>query len=68
MRFRVSPWACRPMIAYKRGGAGSIGAKGSTGAVRRIKTGKRREVLKYKVFAKDGNPVNLLNLQNLFNL
>ena len=32
------------------------------------KTGKRRGVLKYTVFTKDGKPVNLLNLQNLFNL
>ena len=29
---------------------------------------KRRGVLKYAVFTKDGKPVNLLNLQNLFNL
>ena len=28
----------------------------------------RRGVLKYAVFTKDGKPVNLLNLQNLFNL
>ena len=31
--------------------------------VRRIKTGKRRGVLKYMVFTKDEKPVNLLNLQ-----
>ena len=36
--------------------------------VRRIKTGKRRGVLKYTVFTKDGKSVNLLNIQNLFNL
>ena len=28
----------------------------------------RRGVLKYAVFTKDGKSVNLLNLQNLFNL
>ena len=28
----------------------------------------RRGVLKYAVFTKDGESVNLLNLQNLFNL
>ena len=32
---------------------------------RRIKTGKRRGVLKYTVFTKDEKPVNLLHLQNL---
>ena len=37
---------------------------GSVGVVRRIVIGKRREVLKYTLFAKDGKPVNLLNLQN----
>ena len=41
---------------------------GFRGVVRRIKTGKRRGVLKYMVFTKDERPVNLLNLQNLFNL
>ena len=35
--FRVSPWAGRPMITCERGSAGSIGSKGSTGVVRRIK-------------------------------
>ena len=44
------------------------GFRGFRGVVRRIKTGKRRGVLKYTVFTKDGKPVNLLNLQNLFNL
>ncbi len=42
--------------------------QGSEGVVRRIKTGKRRGVLKYTVFTKDEKPLNLLNLQNLFNL
>lgn len=37
---------------------------GSVGVVRRIVIGKRREVLKYTLFAKDEKPVNLLNLQN----
>ena len=41
---------------------------GSTGVVRRIIIGKRRGVLEYTVFTKDEKPVNLLNLQNLFNL
>ena len=36
----------------------------SMGVVRRIIIGKRREVLKYTLFAKDAKPVNLLNLQN----
>ena len=40
---------------------------GSTGVVRRIIIGKRRGVLEYTVFTKDEKPVNLLNLQNLFN-
>ena len=37
---------------------------GSVGLVRRIIIGKRREVLKYTLFAKNEEPVNLLNLQN----
>ena len=37
---------------------------GSVGLVRRIIIGKRRKVLKYTLFTKDGKPVNLLNLQN----
>ena len=41
---------------------------GSTGVVRRIIIVKRRGVLEYTVFTKDEEPVNLLNLQNLFNL
>ena len=45
-----------------------VQGSGFRGVVRRIKTGKRRGVLKYTVFTKDGKPVNLLNLQNLFNL
>ena len=45
-----------------------VQGSGVRGVVRRIKTGKRRGVLKYTVFTKDEKPVNLLNLQNLFNL
>lgn len=37
---------------------------GSVGVVQRIIIWKRREVLKYTLFAKDAKPVNLLNLQN----
>ena len=54
-----------PLIACERGSSGSIGSEGSAGVVRRIKNQKRRGVLKYAVFTKDGKPVNLLNLQNL---
>ena len=49
-------------------GVQGSGFRGFRGVVRRIKTGKRRGVLKYMVFTKDEKPVNLLNLQNLFNL
>ena len=49
--FRVSPWAARSLIVCERGGAGSIGSRGSTGVVRRIKIGKRRGVLEYRVFS-----------------
>ena len=45
-----------------------MGSAGATGAVRRIKIGKHREVLKYMLSAKDENPVNLLQLQNPFKL
>ncbi len=45
-----------------------MGSVGSTGVVRRIIIWKRRGVLEYMVFTKDEIPVNLLNLQNLFNL
>ena len=45
-----------------------MGSMGSVGVVRRIIIGKRREVLKYTLFAKDEKPVNLLNLQNPLNL
>ena len=38
----------------------------SEGAAHQMR--KRRGVLKYTVFTKDEKPVNLLNLQNLFNL
>ena len=41
---------------------------GSVGVVRRIIIWKRREILKYTLFTKDGKPVNLLNLQNPLNL
>lgn len=37
---------------------------GSMGVVRCIIIWKRREALKYTLFAKDEQPVNLLNLQN----
>jgi len=45
-----------------------MGLVGSTGSVRRIRIWKRRGVLEYMVFTKDEKPVNLLSLQNLFNL
>ena len=38
---------------------------GSVGMVRCIIIGKRREALKYTLFAKDEKPVNLLNPLNL---
>ena len=41
-----------------------MGSMGSVGMVRRIIIWKRREVLKYTLFAKDEKPVNLLNLPN----
>ena len=47
--FGVSLGACRPLTVCERGEAGSTGSEGSEGSegvVRRIKTGKRREVLK----------------------
>ena len=44
--FGVSLGACRPLTVCERGEAGSTGSEGSEGVVRRIKTGKRREVLK----------------------
>ena len=44
------------------GSVGSTGSTDLTGAVRRIKIKKRREVLEYMVFTKDEKPVNLLNL------
>ena len=50
-----------------QGSSGSKGSKGSKGVVRRIIIWKRRGVLNM-VFTKDGNPVNLLNLQNPLNL
>ena len=37
---------------------------GSMGVVRRIIIWKRRESLKYTLFAKDEKPVNLLSLQS----
>ena len=50
----------RPLIADERG----AGSMGSMGVVRRIIIWKRRESLKYTLFAKDEKPVNLLNLQS----
>ena len=41
-----------------------MGSMGSVGVARRIIIWKRREVLKYTLFAKDEKSVNLLNLQN----
>ena len=48
---RLAGGACCPLIVCDRGGAGSIGSIGSTGVVRRIKIGKRRGVLEYRVFS-----------------
>ena len=47
-----------------------MGSEGSMGVVRRIKIKniEAPQSFEYMVFTKDGNPVNLLNLQNLFNL
>ena len=62
---------CKSLVMYtalKGFRVQGSGFRGFRGVVRRIKTGKRRGVLKYTVFTKDGKPVNLLNLQNLFNL
>lgn len=42
-----------------------MGSMGSVGMVRRIIIWKRREVLKYTLFAKDEEPVNLQNPLNL---
>ena len=53
------------VFVWGNGFSGFNGFKGE-GAARNIR--KRRGVLKYAVFTKDGKPVNLLNLQNLFNL
>ena len=44
-----------------------MGSMDSVGG-RRIIIWKRREALKYTLFAKDEKPVNLLNLQNPLNL
>ena len=66
--FRVSPWGVLPIDCRRKRGSGFYRFRGFRGVVRRIKTGKRRGVLKYTVFTKDEKPVNLLSLQNLFNL
>uniref|UniRef100_UPI004025CADE hypothetical protein n=1 Tax=Dialister sp. TaxID=1955814 RepID=UPI004025CADE len=62
---RVRPWGVPALDCRRKRGSGFYRFRG---VVRRIKTGKRRGVLKYMVFTKDEKPVNLLNLQNLFNL
>ena len=59
---------CKSLVMYTALKGFRVQGSGFRGVVRRIKTGKRRGVLKYTVFTKDGKPVNLLNLQNLFNL
>ena len=41
-------------IVCERGSAGSMGSMGSMGVVRRIIIWKRRGVLEYMVFTKDG--------------
>ena len=40
----LAPWACWPLIAFERSSAGSIGSRGSTGVVRRIKIRSAAEV------------------------
>ena len=45
-----------------------MGSMGLVGVVRRIIIWKRREALKYTLFAKAEKPMNLLNLQNPLNL
>ncbi|MDD7666653.1 MAG: hypothetical protein PUI96_04565 [Dialister sp.] len=47
---------------------GVYGGSGFNGGGAAHKKGKRREVLKYTLSAKDEKPVNLLNLQNPLNL
>ena len=66
--FGVSPRGGSPLDYVRKRFSGGAGSEGSTGVVRRIIIWKRRGVLKYAVFTKDGKPVNLLNLQNLLNL
>ena len=53
--FGVSLGAYHPLTVCERGEAGSTGSEGSEGVVRRIKTGKRREVLKIWYSCKMGN-------------
>ena len=53
---------CKSLVMYTALKGFRVQGSGFRGVVRRIKTGKRRGVLKYMVFTKDGKPVNLQNL------
>ena len=66
--FRVNPWGVLPFdyVRKRFGGFNRFRGFNRDGAAH--KKQKRRGVLKYALFTKYGKPVNLLNLQNLFNL
>ena len=65
---RASPWGIPPFDYVQKRFSGFCGFYGFKGVSAAHKNQKRRGVLKYAVFTKDGKPVNLLNLQNLFPL
>ena len=63
-----SPLGMLPFDCVRKRFSGFCRFYGFIGEGAAHKNQKRRGVLKYAVFTKDGKPVNLLNLQNLFNL
>ena len=66
--FRVSPSGVVPFDYVRKRGSGFNRFRRFNGGGAAHKNMEAPRSFEYMVFTKDGNPVNLLNLQNLFNL